>query len=240
MTVAGKQRKSGGHDPVACLWVQAAHDLRQPVQAAQLLASALADISGRERLERTARGIESSLQSLQEMLELLALLARIEAGLQTVGLRPCELGRDLEEALRELAGIAAGRGIPLRLGELQGAVRSDPKLLAAAVRGLILNALRFGGGSALAVSCRRSRDRLSLEVEFGGAAQDAGIERHAFVQLPAQGDRLLCGELGLGLVLLRRLCGQLGLELHHTVLGPDRQLLALTFPPALLVGGAAS
>src|SRR5262245_1605272 len=75
MTTTGKERRPGGHDPIASLWVQAAHDLRQPVQAAQLLAGALDDVAERDRLKRAARGIEAALQSLHEMLETVALLA---------------------------------------------------------------------------------------------------------------------------------------------------------------------
>src|SRR5262245_7685976 len=126
MAVTVKRRRTSGHDPAASLWVQAAHDLRQPVQAAQLLASALDDVSKPGRLKRVGRGIETALQSVQEMLEAMALLARIEAGSRTVELRPCELGRVLEPALTELAEIAKTRGIPLQLGEMQGTVRSDP------------------------------------------------------------------------------------------------------------------
>jgi two-component system, sensor histidine kinase len=233
MTATAKKRRPGGHDPAASLWVQAAHDLRQPVQAAQLLASALGDVSEPDRLKRIARGIDTALQSFQEMLEAMALLARIEAGSQTVELRTCELGGILDPALRELAEIAKARRIPLRLGEIRGVVRSDPKLLLAAARSLVLNAIRFGDGRDLAVGCRRRGDRLSLDIEFSGAALDAGIERHAFVQLTAPGDRLLWSQLGLGLLLVRRLCDALGHQLHHAVLDPDRQLLALRFPPAL-------
>jgi signal transduction histidine kinase len=232
MTATGKKRRPGGHNPAASLWLQAAHDLRQPVQAAQLLAGALDDVSEPDRLKRTARGIESALQSLQEMLGAMALLARIEAGLQKVELGPCELAGVLEPALCELAEIAGKRRIPLRLGEMQGSVRSDPKLLRVAARSLVLNAIRFGDGREIAVGCRRRRDHLSLGVEFS-ATPDAEIDRHAFIQLTAPGDRLICGELGLGFLLLGRLCDALGHQLRHAALGPDRQLLALKLPLAL-------
>jgi signal transduction histidine kinase len=239
MTATGKERRPGGHDPIASLWVQAAHDLRQPVQAAQLLAGALDDVAERDRLKRAARGIEAALQSLHEMLETVALLARLEGGLQTIALRPFELA-DLEPTLRELAAMAAARAIPLRLEELQGAVRSDPKLLPVLVRSLFLNALRFGDGRGLAVSCRHGRGQLGIEVEFRGTAQGAGIERHAFIQLAAPGDPLATGELGLGLMLLRRLCDLLGHRLQHTVSGTDRQLLVLIFSADDPVAGAGA
>jgi two-component system, sensor histidine kinase len=186
--------------------------------------------SGRTELRRTARGIERALESLDDMLEVLILLARVESGLQIVELRACQLADDLGPALREVSDIAARRGIPLRLRRLHGVAWSNPKLLATAIKSLLLNAIKFGDGGGIHVGCRRSRDRLRLEVQFGGAPLDAAIERHAFVQLSAKGDCPTPGELGLGFALLRRLCRCLGHELQHVVSEPDRQLLALTLP----------
>ena len=221
---------------IASLWTQAAHDLRQSVQAAQLLAGMLDGTAGPAEIERTGRAIGSALTSLQEMLEALMLLARIEAGQQLVELRTCRLADALEPALQEIARTAAARGIPLRLGQLPGAVRSDPKLLALAARSLLLNAIRFGDGGGIAVDCLQSDARLRLEVAFSGRPLDAKVETHAFIQLPSHGDRLVAGELGLGFALLRRLCRPLDHELHTAVIGPDRQLLALVLP---LPGAAA-
>src|SRR5262245_54457106 len=104
--VAGSTNELGKDEPVgglmATLWAQAAHDLRQPVQAALLLTNMLDDVSDRAALRRTARHIGATLQSLQEMLEILTLLARIEAGLQSIPLRAFRIEDDLEPALQEL------------------------------------------------------------------------------------------------------------------------------------------
>lgn len=220
----------GKDDPIAGLWAQAAHDLRQPLQAALLLTNMLDHVSERDELRRTGRYIGSALQSLSEMLEVLTLLARIEAGLQTVPLRTCRIADDLEPTMQELAQIAAKRGIRLRVRRLRGLVRSHPKLLVAVGRSLVLNAIRYGDGREIEVSCRRSSDHVRFEVRFNGASLDVGSSKHAFVQLSPQGDRLSVGELGLGLPLLKHLCGRLGHGLQHTALGAERQLLALMLP----------
>jgi signal transduction histidine kinase len=114
--------------------------------------------------------------------------------------------------------------------KLQGAVRSHPKLLAAAARSLFLNAVRFGDGSDIRVGCRRGGRQATLEVEFGGDGSDAAIEKQAFVQLMPSDDGQGAGELGLGLALLQHLCPMLGAGLHHTGRTPGRQLLALMLP----------
>lgn len=216
--------------PIANLWAQAAHDLRQPVQAALLLTNMLDGVSDRAALRRTAHRIGATLQSLQEMLELLTLLARIEAGLQIVPLCACRIADDLEPALQELTEIAANQGISLRVGRLRGVVKSHPKLLAAVGRSVVLNAIKHGDGQEIRVASRRSGDHLRLEVRFSGPLPAAGGSKHAFVQLSQHGDRPSAGQLGLGLPLLKHLCWRLGHELQHTALRGGRQSLVLTLP----------
>jgi two-component system CheB/CheR fusion protein len=215
-------------DSMSWVWAQVAHDLRQPLQTARLLAGMLDGVSERAEIGRAARGIGSALDTLQEMLEVLALLARVQAGLQTVPLGSCELADVVVPVVRELTAIADRRRIFLRLRSLQGVVHSNPKLLASAARSIFLNAVRFGDGGDVRVGCRRSRGRLTLEVTFGGTG--AGIEKHAFVQLTPARDGLTSPELGLGLVLLQQLCPTFRARLRHMREAPDRQLLALTLP----------
>jgi two-component system, sensor histidine kinase len=232
--VAGSTNEPGKDEPiagpVATLWAQAAHDLRQPVQAALLLTNMLDDVSDRAALRRTARHIGATLQSLQEMLEMLTLLARIEAGLQSMPLRACRIADDLEPALHELAEIAASQGISLRVRRLRGLVKSHPKLLVAVGRSVVLNAIKHGDGQEIRVTSRRSGDHLRLEVRFSGPLPAAGSSKHAFVQLSPRSDRPSVGQLGLGLPLLQHLCRRLGHELQHTTLGGGRQSLVLTLP----------
>lgn len=232
--------KTGQHDSIAYLWAQAAHDLRQPVQAALLLTSMLDGSLERTELRRTTRGIRSALESLYDMLEVLTLLARCEAGLQIVQLRTCQLADDLEPAIRELSEIATKRGIRVRVRRMRGLVRSNPKLLITAARSLLLNAMKFGNGGEILVGCHPCGDQLRLEVHYSGASLDVTSEKNAFVQLSRQTDRLIAGELGLGLALLKHLCRRLGHDLQYEELRPDRQRLALTLPRAPLVESSIS
>jgi len=221
---------------VAQLWAHAAHDLRQPVQAALLVTRMLEAESTGLSQKRAARHVANSLASLSEILEILTLLARIEAGLQVVPLTFCQLSDVLQPTLREVAEIATQRGIPLQLRRIRGVVRSNPGLIAVATRSLILNAIKFGNGQRILVRSRRAGDQLSLEVEFRGTSLDSAHERKAFIQLSPLGDRQIGSELGLGLSLLKHLCHRLGHTLHHTKLPKQGQLLAMRVrlaPPSL-------
>ena len=213
---------------IARLWAQAAHDLRQPVQAALLLTKMLEAESVQGKHKQGARHVGVALHSLNEMLETLALLSRIEAGLQVVSLSTCQLSHVLEATLREIAEIAAERGIPLRLRNMRGVVRTNPKLLATATRSLLLNAIKFGTGEGIIACCRRRGNQLWLEVHFAGTSFDGAMERNAFVQLSPADSRPIAAELGLGVTLLEYLCRQLGHRLYYTASSPnEQQLLAM-------------
>jgi signal transduction histidine kinase len=221
---------------VAQLWAHAAHDLRQPVQAALLVTRMLEAESTGLSQKRAARHIASSLSSLSEILEILTLLARIEAGLQVVPLTFCQLSEVLQPTLREATEIATKRGIPLQVRSLRGVVRSNPRLLAVATRSLILNAIKFGSGQKILVCSRRHGDQVSLEVQFRGTSLDGAQEKKAFIQVSPAADRQLPSELGLGLSLLKHLCHRLGHTLHYTKLPKQGQLLAMRVrlaPPSL-------
>ena len=214
---------------IARLWAQAAHDLRQPVQAALLLATMLEAESAQATQKQAARHVAGALRSLDEMVETLALLSRIEAGDQVVSLRTCQLSQVLQAALREVAAIAAERRIPLRLGSMRGVVRTNPKLLATAARSLLLNAIKFGAGDRILASCRRHGNQLRLEVYFAGGSFDAAMERNAFVQLMPLDVGPSATELGLGFTLLEHLCRRLGHSLHYRKLSAKERLLAMAF-----------
>jgi signal transduction histidine kinase len=229
IVVQGDAKTPGETPSTAQLWAQAAHDLRQPVQAALLVAKMLDGSSGPAELARNARRISTALESISGMLEVLTLLSRLDAGLQVVRLRACELAEVLAPTIRETAKIAAERRIALRFRNIRGLVRTSPKLLPVAVRSLLLNAIKFGRGEVLACS-RRRNNQVNLEVRFGGSALDAASARCAFVELPSQEDGSIAGELGLGLALLEPLCRQLGHSLSYSCPRADDRVLAITLP----------
>ena len=165
--------------------------------------------SGPAELARNARRVGTALESLNGMLEVLTLLSRLEAGLQIVRLRTCELADVLAPTIKETEKIAAQRGIPLRFRNMRGLVRTNPKLLATATRSLLINGIKFGHGEVHAC-CRRCDNQVSLEVRFRGPSLDAATRRSAFVELPSRADGSIASELGLGLALLEPLCRRLG------------------------------
>jgi signal transduction histidine kinase len=212
---------------IAHIWAQAAHDLRQPVQAALLLAGGLDSTAEPAQLQRTAHHIDGSLRCLDDMLEILILLSRIEAGLQLAAPRPCELADLLQPIVQETTAIAAERGQPLRFGGLEGMVRSHPGLLATAVRSLVINAVDAADGEEISLTCRRHGDTLRLEATFASAGTAAASARRAFVQLGPSRKGSSGGVLALGPILLEHVCRLLGHAFEDGRPTPGRRQLSL-------------
>jgi two-component system, sensor histidine kinase len=215
---------------IAELWARAAHDLRQPVQAALLLSKVLAAAEAPPDIRRAARHIGTSLSSLYNMLEFLVVLSRLEAGVASVPIRNCELAEVLAAPLREIKKVAAKRGVALRTRNLRGRAKSNPQLLAMAAKSLLLNALKFGSGAEIVVSCRRRSDMLVLEVRFCGGVVDPTSEESAFFEVSTLAAGARSSELGIGRLLLERLCWRLGHTLEQTRSPPDGRLLAIWVP----------
>jgi two-component system, sensor histidine kinase len=217
---------------IAELWARAAHDLRQPVQAALLLSKMLDGVEAPPDIRRAARHIGTSLSSLYSMLEFLVVLSRLEAGLASVPIRNCELAEVLATPLRELKKVAAKRGVALRTRNLRGRIKSNPQLLAMVTKSLLLNAIKFGSGDNIVMGCRRRGEMLALEVHFRGTGVDPSSDESAFFEVPTVAAGARGCELGIGRVLLERLCWRLGHSLEQTCSPPDGRLLALLVPRA--------
>jgi signal transduction histidine kinase len=224
--------RAGGveYASVAELWAQAAHDLRQPVQAALLLSDMLNEASTPPDLRRTAHHIGTSLRSIYSMLEFLTVLSRLEAGLQSVPLRNCQLTDVLTATLEETAKLAAERGIALRRRNISGLVRSNPQLLAITIKSLLLNALKSGNGDQIIARCRRRADEIGFEIHFRSSALDPDSEKNAFFELPRATANISAPEIGIGLALLRRLCQRLGHKLEHGAMPAGGRRLAIWLP----------
>jgi signal transduction histidine kinase len=229
-TVTSGAKGVGEDASIAELWARAAHDLRQPVQAALLLSKMLDGASAPADMRRAARHIGRSLNALYGMLEFLVVLSRLEAGRQSLPQRNCQLADVLAVPLREASKIAARRGVALRVRGVRGLVKSNPHLLTTAIKNLLLNAIKFGSGDAITARCRRQGDQVAFEVRFKAAAIDPARDSSAFFELSTPGAGANSCELGVGLVLLERLCLRLGHSLQRAPAPPDGRLLAIWLP----------
>ncbi|MBF0372434.1 MAG: PAS domain-containing protein [Alphaproteobacteria bacterium] len=185
----------------------ASHDLRQPVQALLLLASALRNALDRHPAQRLVDHVTVSVQSLQQLLEALLDVSRLDAGIVEADIRAVGIGELLDRLRDEYAPVAAAAGLRLQVVRCGGTVATDPVLLQRVLRNLVENAIRYTRKGGIVVGCRRRGDRLRIDVVDSGIGIPPEEHRRIFrefVQIdnPAR-DRNL--GLGLGLSIVKRL-----------------------------------
>ncbi|WP_300164097.1 ATP-binding protein [Bradyrhizobium sp.] len=190
----------------------AAHELRTPITALSLQAENLESVAlPRPARERVA-ALKQGMHRTKHLLEQLLALARHEATPSSpAGMPLAALDRVAKEAVADLLPEATDRGIDLGFAFAEPlAVRSEPVMLAAIIRNLVDNALRFTPrGGTVDVGVFREGGMAILQVEDTGpgiASADMGQIFEPFFR----GTRPEGEGTGLGLSIVKRIVDSLG------------------------------
>ena len=182
------------------LLANASHELRSPLARMKMAVSMLAEATPSER-ETLKREIDKNVAELDGLVEEVLLASRLD-----VAENPLHRDRvDLlavaaEEAARVGAHVESTRSVH---------VDGDERLLRRAVRNLLENAQRYGGGEVeigLGHVTVRGRDCVFLEVcDRGPGVPEAMRERifEPFFRLPGHAEQ--AGGVGLGLALVKQI-----------------------------------
>ena len=188
------------------------HDLRQPLHALGLMATALSERSRDPGVTGLVAGINASVEALAELFNELLDISKLDAGAVKPELRDFPVSRVLERLRLELAPEAAEKGLRLRVMRTRAWVHSDPVLLERILRNLISNAIRYTARGGVLAGVRRRGTALGLEVWDSGVGipeSERGRIFEEFYQLGNHGRSSRKG-LGLGLAIIHRLCTLLG------------------------------
>jgi two-component system OmpR family sensor kinase len=129
---------------------EAAHELRTPLATLRLVVE-----GGSSSPTRAPAALEEAVRLVDRLGRLVTGLlarARVEAGTQEVELTPLRLDQLVEQAVEELPDRSG-----VMVATEAAVVDGDPELLAQAVRNLVENALRHGGGSPVEVKVTAGR-----------------------------------------------------------------------------------
>jgi Na+/proline symporter/signal transduction histidine kinase len=186
----------------------AGHDLMQPLHAARLFLSALAERSGDPLVGQT----DESLRSVEELLGELLDVSKLDSGVVTA--KPVDFRIDelLGPIIAEFTALAGNHGLAFRMVGSSVGVRSDPALLRRILRNLLSNAIRYTASGRVLLGCRRCARSLRVEVWDTGVGipqdklEDIFVEFRQLDDAPAERGK----GLGLGLSIVERLAGILG------------------------------
>ncbi|MCT7357968.1 PAS domain-containing hybrid sensor histidine kinase/response regulator [Thalassolituus pacificus] len=189
----------------------AGHDLMQPLNAAKLFASTLAqhDLSADQRHLLTH--LEGSLQSAEDVLSVLVEISKLDAGVIEPSLHPIQLSAVLKPLRDEFTALAAEKGLVLRFRPCDYWVLSDAHWLRRIVQNLLSNAVRYTHNGGILLGCRKRGEQLVIEVWDTGP----GIPRSKLGEIFGEFKRLNQGKqdskgLGLGLAIVDRMAKRMG------------------------------
>ena len=183
------------------LLANASHELRSPLTRLKMALS-LSEAATPAQSELLRREIDTNIGELDALVEEVLLASRLDAAGQASAERDQVLdllGLAAEEAARAGAHVEAQGSTPLH-------VLGDERLLRRALRNLLENARRYGGGEVLVQLAMLADRRIELQVcdRGPGVPQDMR-ERifEPFFRLPGHAE--LAGGVGLGLSLVKQI-----------------------------------
>ncbi|HHZ08359.1 MAG TPA: hybrid sensor histidine kinase/response regulator [Rhizobiales bacterium] len=212
----------------------ASHDVLQPLNAALLSVSALAELQSGEEGRRLVRQIERSLETMGELLRTLLDISKLDAGVIQPELIDVALEPMFASLKSDFQPLADKKGIRLRFRATDLAVVSDRTLLRRILQNIVSNALRYTTRGGVLVAARRRGDGLRVDVYDTGSGipdderDDIFEEFHRGTASATD----LAGGLGLGLSIVRRMVEALGHGLTFSSTVGRGTVFRLTLPLA--------
>ena len=194
----------------------ASHDLRQPLHAMGLFASALDEKIKDPEVLNVVQSINASVAALEGLFNELLDISKIDSGVIWPRLTHFPLDEVFVRLRDEFAAEARAKGLKLVVSGGGHTVESDAVLLERIVRNLLGNAIRYTSQGEVALEATSANGALRVAVRDTGPgirAEDQERIFEEFVQLANPGRTSRKG-LGLGLSIVRRLCGLLGYEIR--------------------------
>lgn len=208
------------------------HDLRQPLQAIDMMQSILAHSIEEPAMQTLIGNLGESVHAMDRMLTRLLDLNQLEEGV--IQPRPDEIAvQSLLARIRsDFTPIAEAKGLALRAVSSSAVIRSDPELLQDILHNLVANAVKYTEQGKVLVGCRRRGDKLRLEVRdtgpgIPGEQRERIFEEFYQIDNPAR-DR--SRGHGLGLAIVERLARLLGHRLEVRSTPGKGSLFAIELP----------
>jgi len=204
------------------LLANASHELRSPLARMKMAVSMLDDASP-ERQQKLKREIDTNVAELDALVEEVLLASRLDAVQRVDRREPVDL---LALAAEESARVEAA------VDGTSATVPGDERLLRRALRNLLENARRYGGGDVSVVVAESGNQATVQVCDRGPGVPMAQRERifEPFYRLPGHAEQ--AGGVGLGLSLVKQIAERHGGSVRCTAREGGGSCFELRFPRA--------
>lgn len=193
----------------------AGHDLMQPLNAAKLFASTLAQHSLDADKKQLLDHLEGSLQSVEDVLSVLVEISKLDAGIVEPKIVPLELNTLLKPLRDEFTAIAADKNIELRTRCGNYWVLGDSHWLRRIIQNLLSNAVRYTEKGGVLMGCRKRGDHLVIEVWDSGPGIPRSKLQEIFLEFKRLPNQTTDNKgLGLGLAIVERMATKMGYRIE--------------------------
>lgn len=208
------------------------HDLLQPLHAARLTCSAMAEPSANASQHRLADRIEHALTTIEELLISILDISKLEAGAISPSLRPVSLNEMFASLVLDIEPLAREKNLSLTWRQNDFSVYSDPLMLRRILQNLLANAVQYTERGGIKLAARRRGAHVRIEVWDTGPgipATQRELIFEEFRRAPST-DRPLIGGFGLGLSIVQRMAEALNHPLDLCSLVDHGTRFSITAP----------
>ena len=187
------------------LLANASHELRSPLARMKMAVSMLDDAEAPAQRARLKQEIDTNVAELDALVEEVLLASRLDAA-------PAERAQEGVDLL----ALAAEEGarVGANVDGVALSVKGEERLLRRALRNLLENAHRYGGGDITVHTERRGGEAVVRVCDRGPGVPEALRERvfEAFYRMPGHAEQ--AGGVGLGLSLVKQIAERHGGRVH--------------------------
>lgn len=190
----------------------ASHDLRQPLHAMGLFASALAEKIQYPEVASIVKSINQSVHALESLFNELLDISKLDSG----AIQPKLGAFAIQDVMARLRGDfvveATAKNITLEVSNEAHVINSDPVLLERILRNLLSNAIRYTPQGNIELTLTPMGEHLRIAVRDTGIGIPSEHRERIFEEFFQVGNpgRTSKKGLGLGLSIVQRLCELLG------------------------------
>ncbi|MBS3647510.1 response regulator [Pseudaminobacter sp. 19-2017] len=214
----------------------ASHDVLQPLNAAHLSISALADLQTTEEGRRLIGQVERSLTTISHLLLTLLDISKLDAGVVRPDISDVALDPLLSSIKSDFEPIAEQKGLKFQFRTSHAVVRSDETMLRRIVQNIVSNAVRYTSSGGVLVGARKRGTTIRIDVVDTGCGIPADQYEAIFDEFhrcSATPEHDVSGAgLGLGLSIVRRMADALGHRIGFTSVTGRGTVFRLEMPLA--------